>query len=127
MHSAGLTISETAARTALSAYTLRYYEDEGLLLSIARDEAGHRRYSERDIEWIGMVMRLKSTGMPIEDIRRYAHLCRVGEQPDERLALLQRHRDRIDAVVQQSLTHLAAIDAKIDGYLSEEGEQRPVA
>ena len=37
-------ISELAARTGLSAYTIRYYERIGLMPAAERDGSGHRSY-----------------------------------------------------------------------------------
>src|SRR4051794_7546552 len=42
-----LSIAETAERTGVSAHTLRYYERIGLL-SVGRDTAGQRRYTDAD-------------------------------------------------------------------------------
>ena len=44
-----VTIAETAARTGLSADTLRFYERSALLPPIKRTAGGQRRYSQRDL------------------------------------------------------------------------------
>ena len=67
-----LSIRQFAARTGLSADTLRYYEKIGLLRQVARDASGFRVYGPRDLEWIGFILRLKDTGMALDDIIRYA-------------------------------------------------------
>ena len=42
-----------------------------------------------------MVTRLRGTGMPIRDVKRYAELVRAGDgNEQERLALLHTHRER---------------------------------
>ena len=75
-----LTIAEAAERTGLSPHTLRYYERDGLLLSgVGRSASGHRRYTEEDLGWIEMLTRLRATGMPIRDVRRYAELVRADD------------------------------------------------
>ena len=83
-----LSIAEAAERTGLTAHTLRYYERDGLLLhSVERAPSGHRRYTDEDLRWIQMVTRLRATGMPIRDVRRYAALVRDGHGNEaERLA-----------------------------------------
>lgn len=113
-----LSIAEAAEATGLTAHTLRYYERDGLMLgAVDRSAAGHRRYSERDLTWIEMVTRLRSTGMPIRDVRRYAALVRSGEGNEaERLALLQAHRERVEAQLAEVTGHLRAIDYKIAVY-----------
>ena len=113
-----LTIAEAAARTGLTAHTLRYYERDGLMLvSPSRSASGHRRYTERDLTWIQLITRLRATGMPIRDVRRYAGLVRDGEGNEaERLALLKAHRERVEAQLAEVNAHLRAIDHKIGIY-----------
>lgn len=113
-----LTIAEVAARTGLTAHTLRYYERDGLMLgSVDRAASGHRRYSDQDLTWIEMITRLRLTGMPIRDVRRYAALVRAGDGNEaERLDLLKHHRERVEAQLAQITAHLRAIDHKIGIY-----------
>jgi DNA-binding transcriptional MerR regulator len=112
-----LTIAETAERTGLTAHTLRYYERDGLMLAVDRSASGHRRYTDRDLEWIRMVTRLRSTGMPIREVRRYADLVRRGPGNEaERLSILRGHRERVRADLDAVTEHLRAIDHKIGIY-----------
>jgi DNA-binding transcriptional MerR regulator len=124
-----LTIAEAAEATGLSADTLRYYERDGLLLQpVARSASGHRRYAERDLDWIEMVTRLRRTGMPIRDIRRYADLVRGGDgNVLARLELLRTHREHVLAELAEVSAHLAAIDAKIDLYVERLADAPDVA
>ena len=114
----GLTIAEAAEQSGLTAHTLRYYERDGLLLtSVDRSAAGHRRYTAQDLVWIELISRLRSTGMPIRDVRRYAALVRAGTGNEaERLALLKSHRERVEAQLADVTGHLRAIDHKIGIY-----------
>jgi DNA-binding transcriptional MerR regulator len=113
-----LTIAQAAAETGLTTHTLRYYERDGLMLeSVDRSTSGHRRYSDRDLTWIEMITRLRSTGMPIRDVRRYAELVRHGLGNEaERLELLKAHRARVEAQLAEVTSHLRAIDHKIGLY-----------
>ncbi|RNL78588.1 MerR family transcriptional regulator [Nocardioides marmorisolisilvae] len=113
-----LSIAEAAEHTGLTAHTLRYYERDGLLLeSVERSTSGHRRYTERDLTWIQLITRLRSTGMPIRDVRRYAALVRAGDGNEaERLALLKAHRERVEVQLAEVTGHLRAIDVKIGIY-----------
>jgi DNA-binding transcriptional MerR regulator len=113
-----LSIAEAAEQTGLTAHTLRYYERDGLMLaSVDRSASGHRRYTERDLTWIQMITRLRSTGMPMRDVRRYAALVRAGDgNESERLDLLKAHRDRVEEQLREVTGHLRAIDHKIGLY-----------
>ena len=113
-----LSIAEVADATGLTTHTLRYYERDGLLLdAVDRAPSGHRRYSEDDLGWIRMVTRLRSTGMPIREVRQYADLVRAGDGNEaERLQLLVAHRDRVRKQLAEVATHLEAIEYKIGLY-----------
>jgi len=114
---ATLTISDAARASGLSAHTLRYYERAGLLDPVDRAESGHRRYAEEDLARIQFLTKLRSTGMPIRQIREYAELIRRGDDTHEaRLALLEAHRDAVRAQLAETERNLELIDYKIDFY-----------
>src|SRR5205807_680092 len=48
--SAGRKVGELATATGLTIRTLHYYEEIGLLVASGRTEAGHRLYSDADVE-----------------------------------------------------------------------------
>lgn len=119
----GCSIARAAELTGLSPDTLRYYERDGLLLSAPqRSATGHRRYAEHDLRWIELITCLRSTGMPIRDVRRYAALVRRGAGTEgERLALLRTHRQQVLDQLAEVTAHLGAIDRKIDIYTQSIG------
>jgi DNA-binding transcriptional MerR regulator len=113
----GMTIAEAARASGVSAYTLRYYERAGLIDGVDRAASGHRRYDDADLAWIEVLQRLRATGMPIQRIRRYAELVREGDGNErDRLALLQEHRDAVEATLAEVQKHLAFIEKKIKVY-----------
>ena len=116
----GRSIAEAAAETGLTADTLRYYERDGLMLrAVPRAPSGHRAYADSDIDWIHLITKLRSTGMPIRDVRRYAELVRAGQgNEEERLDLLRAHRQVVLARLAEVQDHLGAIDYKIGLYES---------
>jgi DNA-binding transcriptional MerR regulator len=125
---ATLTIAEAAEESGLSAHTLRYWERAGLLQPVTRNGSGHRRYAEEDLERIKFLVRLRSTGMPIRGVRRYAELINRGEDTEqERLELLEAHRESVEAHLQETAAHLDLIDWKINLYrerLEENGKAK---
>ena len=114
----GFTIAQVAEQTGLSAHTLRYYERDGLLPGeVGRGSSGRRAYSERDVGGILMVARLRATGMPVAEMRRYAQLVRDGDASvAKRLNLLLEHREKVREQLRQAQEHLAAIETKIELY-----------
>ena len=114
---APLTISDAARASGVSAHTLRYYERAGLLDPVDRAASGHRRYAEEDLARIQFLTKLRSTGMPIRQIREYADLMRRGDDTHEaRLALLEAHRDAVRAHLAETERNLELIDYKIGFY-----------
>ncbi len=114
----GVSIAEAARRTGVSAHTLRYYERVGLIVTpVDRTSGGRRRYHQLDLDWIVICTRLRATGMPIKEIRRYAQLVSAGHGNEkERLALMEAHRDNVTAQLAEVQEHLKLIDHKIDVY-----------
>lgn len=114
-----LSIGEVAERSGLSVHSLRFYEREGLLLStrIARDEGGRRRYSEIDVEWLYICTRLRASGMPIAQIRRFAELVRTGPGNEhERLDILKEHQQRVVSQMEHLNDCLEVITLKTNVY-----------
>jgi DNA-binding transcriptional MerR regulator len=110
-------IGDLAKHTGLSAHTLRYYERIGLLPRVARDASGQRDYDAQILVWIEFLGRLKTMGMPIRDMLRYAKLrARGAATTDARRVLLEQHRDKVRGHVAELLACLAVLDTKIAGY-----------
>jgi DNA-binding transcriptional MerR regulator len=121
---ATLTISDAARQSGISAHTLRYWERAGLLQTVTRNGSGHRRYAEDDLERIKFLTKLRSTGMPIRQVRRYAELLNGGDDTnEERLALLEEHREAVKAHLEETAGHLELIDWKIDLYRERLGKR----
>jgi len=121
---ATLTISDAAEKSGLSAHTLRYWERAGLLEPVHRNGSGHRRYAEEDLDRIKFLTRLRATGMPIRQVRRYAELLNGGDDTnEERLALLEAHREAVRAHLEETAGNLDLIDWKIDLYRERLGSK----
>lgn len=111
-----LSIADMADRAGVTAHTLRYYERIGLLV-VGRDAAGRRAYDAADFARVVFLTRLRMTGMPIRDIRRYVDLVGAGDTtvPD-RLAMLHHHRDAIRIQMLELQFALETIETKINTY-----------
>jgi DNA-binding transcriptional MerR regulator len=85
-------IGQFSKLTNLSAPTLRYYEQEQLII-VSRDSGSRRYYTIEDIDWILFIKKLKDTGMPIKAIREYAVLRYQGDSTiRRRLEILENHK-----------------------------------
>ena len=63
-----LKISELAAKTGLSAHTIRFYEKHDLIRASERSEAGYRYYNDSDIRRAEFVKTARNIGFSLEDI-----------------------------------------------------------
>ncbi len=111
------TIKQAAEKMKLTSYTLRYYDKEGLLPFVERDNAGNTLFSENDIEWLGLICCLKNTGMPIKQIRRFIQNALEGDHTIEsRVEMLLEHRNSVLRQMEDLNKNLEKINYKINYY-----------
>lgn len=114
-----LKIGDFSKRTGLPVSTLHFYERKGLI-SPERNASGHREYDEADLAWIVFIERLKETGMPLAQIKRYADLRAKGDSTlEERMAMLVSHRESAIATISKWQENLDHLDKKIEFYEHE--------
>ena len=61
-------IGEVAERTGLSLRTLRHYDEVGLVTPSARTAGGFRLYTERDVQRLLAIRRMKPLGYTLEQM-----------------------------------------------------------
>ncbi|MDX6314582.1 MAG: hypothetical protein QOF44_4046, partial [Streptomyces sp.] len=99
------------------AHTLRWYERIGLMPEVDRSNTGQRRYTNKDLDWLVFVGKLRLTGMPVADMVRYAEMAREGAHTmPERQALLAATREDVRRRIAELQDTLAVLDYKIDFY-----------
>ena len=118
-------IGEAAEKCGLSQHTLRWYERIGLLGAIERGGDGRRRFSDRDLDWLSLLIKLRATGMPVRDMQRYAELVRSGAGHAERLELLKGHREQVRRAIASQRECLKLLDEKIAYYDSPAAAPQP--
>ncbi len=112
----GYSISQVAQRFGIQPHTLRFYEKEGIV-SPSRLPSGIRTYGEEDVSRLEMAMCLKSTGMPLKDIKRYFDLVDQGDKTlDQRLEIFTDHRQHVLDQIDELQKYLGKIEKKIDWY-----------
>ena len=113
-----MSIGEASERTGLGIHTLRLYERAGLLTSeLERDGGGRRIYTDDDAGWLVTCRVLRSSGMPLAVIARFAELVRNGPgNEEERLTLLRDHEARMVAKLAEISAARALIGAKVAAY-----------
>lgn len=109
------TLQEVVLRSGLSEHTLRYYERIGLLDRVKRDDSsGHRRYTAEDVQNIETLACLRTTGMSIEDMRKYFALLKDGKAAaDQQLALFEAQRKALEQELAKKHEHLRYLEHKV--------------
>jgi DNA-binding transcriptional MerR regulator len=102
----------------MSVHALRFYEREGLLADpVQRESNGRRVYSEDDVDWLNMCIKFRSSGMPLDTIRKYTDLVRQGPgNESDRLALLKSHQDHVSQQIADLNECLNVITWKVAIY-----------
>jgi DNA-binding transcriptional MerR regulator len=118
-------IGEMCDAFGVTARALRFYEDEEL---IAPERRGTTRlYTDRDRARLTWILRGKSVGFSLNDIRELLDLYDVGDQQHtQMLATRDRCRDRINALHRQK-KDIDATLAELEefcGFLDERLDQK---
>ncbi|HEX8238414.1 MAG TPA: redox-sensitive transcriptional activator SoxR [Allosphingosinicella sp.] len=109
-----LTIGELARRTGLSVSAIRFYEARGLVAPI-RTGGNQRRFLRSDIRRLSFALIAQRCGLSLAEIEKEMASLPDGRAPtkadwqaisgrlrstlDERIALLERTRDRLDGCI----------------------------
>jgi MerR family redox-sensitive transcriptional activator SoxR len=107
-------IGEIARRTGLSVSAIRFYEDEGLIEPV-RTNGNQRRFLRSDIRRLSFILIAQRLGLALGEIRAQLATLPQGRTPtqadwtaisrairghlDERIAELERTRDRLDGCI----------------------------
>jgi MerR family copper efflux transcriptional regulator len=86
-------IGHVAERTGLSLRTIRFYEENGLVMPTARSEGGFRLYSENDVARLEVIKRMKPLGFSLEEMQELLTLlAELDSATGNRRQLLDRLR-----------------------------------
>ncbi|MFI9269865.1 MerR family transcriptional regulator [Kitasatospora sp. NPDC052896] len=114
-------VSEVERISGLSSDELHWYEEFGLIDDVGQEPGGQRVYSAVNLRWLEFLNRLRSTGMPVEQMRRYVELARAGDHTvAERRALLSEHRRLVLAHVEELNATVNYLNWQISFYQEKE-------
>jgi len=96
--------------------TLRYYEELNLLIP-SRTNTNYREYSEKDIEWINFIKRIKETGMSLKEIQIYSELRNRGDDTIlERMVMLDKQKASLREQIKNIQNDISFIQKKEETY-----------
>lgn len=104
-----MTITEVSHKYHLNAATLRYYERISLLPKVPRRANGNRYYDDHLQAWLEMIICLRHSGVPVEELVEYAQLLEQGDSTldareqllKEQLAMLIQKRKNLDRSIER--------------------------
>ncbi|MEO3885400.1 MerR family transcriptional regulator [Nonomuraea sp. B5E05] len=104
-------IGELASRTGVSVRSLRYYEEQGLLVS-TRSASGQRHYTDDAVERVTLIQRLYAAGL---SSRTVAEVLPCVDSPSEdtsdaALERMAQERDRLSAHIADLVRTRDALD-----------------
>jgi DNA-binding transcriptional MerR regulator len=92
-------VGQVAGFAAVTVRTLHHYDDIGLLVPSGRSHAGHRRYSDADLDRLQQILFYRELGFPLDEVAALlddpaadprAHLRRQHELLTARIEKLQK-------------------------------------
>ena len=111
-----LKIGALARRTGMSAPTIRYYEEIGLLPRAHRQSGGQRRYGEEDIARLAFIRRSRDLGLSIEQVRSLLLLAKDPKRSCVDARDLARHQ--LD-VVRSRLRELKMLERGLTAFVAD--------
>ena len=107
------TIKEMSELTGLPASTLRYYDKEGLLPSLRRNDNNIRMFSDDDYHTLRLIECLKKSGLLLREIREYMNMARKGKDTLEgRRNIFYRRRELLKDEMRNLQDILSVIEYK---------------
>lgn len=110
-------ISEVAKELNLTVYTLRYYDKEGLMPFVERTPNGTRLFKESDLDALKVIECLKSTGMPIKEIKNFIDWCSEGDSSlQQRYDMFMERKATVIAQMEELKLTMELIEHKCNYY-----------
>lgn len=110
-------ISQVANELKLTVYTLRYYDKEGLMPFVERTSSGTRVFKDSDIEALKIIECLKSTGMPIKEIKNFIDWCSEGDSTlQQRYDMFMERKANVEAQMEELKKTMKLIEYKCSYY-----------
>ncbi|OWR27804.1 MerR family transcriptional regulator [Saccharibacillus sp. O23] len=109
------TIKQTSELTGLPEDTIRYYEKIGLLPRAKRRANTHRVYGQEDVQTMKLILCLKKTGMPLEEMKPYLEMSQTGDlaETPEAFERIREYRATVLEQIESLRTIVDFIDLKL--------------
>lgn len=110
-------IKDVCKQYNITADTLRYYEQVGVIPKVSRTKGGIRDFSEEDLKWVENAICMRSAGVPVELVAEYVRLFQLGDETfEKRCNLLKEAREKVLEARKKYDDALNRLNYKIDKY-----------
>ena len=113
---APLAIGAVCEATGLSARTIRYYEEQGLLPGVRRRAGGRRVYGSDELERLAFIGRLKTMGLSLAEIRELNAVYSIGGSTRAMLVHLEDVLERRQGDLDSRIAELTMLRDQIEKY-----------
>lgn len=111
------TVKQVADILGISLHTVRYYDNRGLIPGIKRNGANRRVFDDNELEWLFVTITLRSTGLPLAEIKHYIELYQQGDSTlQERYAIMKAQKERAKKEMEDLNLRMAVLDKKLEHY-----------
>lgn len=108
------TMKEVVQKTGITPHTLRFYEKEGVLPAVDRDANGIRKFSDHYIDCVETVQALRSTGLPLAEIKQYVELYKCGDRTlPLRKTMLVDQKNKVEEQIARLMKTLEKLNYKL--------------
>lgn len=115
LHVRVFTIGALAKSAGVSAPTIRYYEEIGLMPSASRTAGGQRSYDEGDLSRLTFIKQCRDFGFGIDQVRVLLELSISADRDcAETRNIAQAHLDEVRA----KLVELKQLEKRLEGFVT---------
>ncbi len=110
-------IGEVARDLGITARTIRYYEEIGIMGPPEREDFGPRKYTKNDIVRLKFILKLKELGISLKEMQELAENYDLNNQDGDKimpklLEILEAQKENIDL----KIARLGSLRKDIDDY-----------
>ncbi len=119
-----MNISQAAKQSGLSAKTIRYYEEIGLIAPAARGDNGYRQYNHKAVEELRFLARAREVGFDLEESRQLLELQRDSSRQSRHARQLVLEKSRqLQTRIEQLLAMQQVLQAMARRCRGDEGPE----
>jgi len=131
------TVNKLSKISGISARTLRYYDEIGLLKPVRVAASGYRLYGHDELDALQQILFYRELGFPLEEIKSILSVPGYdrGQAFESHLVLLKKKRERLDILINNVTKSISAMkgeanmtnNEKFEGfkqYLIDENERK---